>query len=106
MSVNVNKTEVQCIGKDQQIINVSINGKKLNQVEEFVYLGGVITSEGKPDKDVKRRIGFASEVMSTLKVIWQARDISLGTTVMVYESLVLSLLLYNFDAWTLTEDTK
>ena len=106
MSVNVDKTEVQCIGQDQQIINVAINGKKLNQVEEFVYLGGVITSEGKSDKDVKRRIGFASGVMSSLKVIWQARDISLGTKVMVYESLVLSLLLYNSETWTLREDTK
>src|SRR6476661_8218957 len=31
MSVNVDKTEVQCIWQDQQIINMSINGKKLNQ---------------------------------------------------------------------------
>src|SRR6476469_3926337 len=106
MSVNVDKTDSQCIGQDQQIINVAINGKKLNQVEEFVYLGGVITSEGKSDTDVKRRIGFASGVMSALKVIWQARDISLGTKVMVYESLVLSLLLYNSETWTLREDTK
>src|SRR6476661_600134 len=44
--------------------------------------------------------------MSTLKVIWQARDISLGTKVMVYKSLVLSLLLYNSETWTLREDTK
>src|SRR6476469_2103567 len=44
--------------------------------------------------------------MSSLKVIWQARDISLGTKVMVYESLVLSLLLYNSETWTLREDTK
>src|SRR6476469_5700464 len=106
MSINVDKTEVQCIGKEQQIINVSINGKKLNQVEEFVYLGGVITSEGKADKDVKRRIGYASGVMSSLKVIWQARDISLGTKVMVYESPLQSLLLYNSETWTLREDTK
>src|SRR6478609_4255362 len=106
MSVNVDKTEVQCIGQDQQRINVSINEKKLNLVEEFVYLGGVITSEGKSDKDVKRLIGFASRVMSSLKVIWQARDISLRTNVMVYESLGLSLLLYNSETWTLHEDTK
>src|SRR6476619_44976 len=44
--------------------------------------------------------------MSSLKVIWQARDISLGTKVMVYESLVLSLLLYNSETWTLHENTK
>src|SRR6476469_7985285 len=44
--------------------------------------------------------------MSSLKVIWQARDISLGTKVMVYESLLLSLLLYNSQTWTLREDTR
>src|SRR6476469_2450214 len=44
--------------------------------------------------------------MSSLKVIWQARDISLGTEIMVYEFLVLSLLLYNYETWTLCEDTK
>src|SRR6476661_7474316 len=31
---------------------------------------------------------------------------SLGTKVIVYESLVLSLLLYNSETWTLREDTK
>src|SRR6476469_3530738 len=44
--------------------------------------------------------------MSSLKVIRQASDISLGTKVIVYELLVLSLLLYNSETWTLREDTK
>src|SRR6476469_1537017 len=67
MSVNVDKTEVQCIGQDQKIINVAINGEKLNQVEEFVYLGGVMTSEGKSDKDVKQKIGNAMRCMARFK---------------------------------------
>ena len=106
MVINAEKTEVQYVGKDQQVLDVLVSGKRLQQVDEFVYLGGVITSEGRSDKDVARRIGLASGVMSSLGVIWQAKDITLGTKVMVYESLVMSILLYNSETWTLREDTK
>jgi len=43
-------------------------------------------------------------VVKRLSKIWRSRDISLSTKVKVYETLVLSILLYNAETWTLTEE--
>ena len=56
LKINIAKTEVQVISKQQQYINISIGGTKLLQVEQFVYLGGTITQSGKCTEDIKNRI--------------------------------------------------
>eukprot|EP00057_Strongylocentrotus_purpuratus_P012610 XP_011667084.1 PREDICTED: uncharacterized protein LOC105439605 [Strongylocentrotus purpuratus] len=43
LKINIAKTEVQVISKQQQDINISIGGTKLLQVEKFVYLGDFTT---------------------------------------------------------------
>ena len=46
-------------------MEIKIEGETLEQVTEFVYLGGVITKEGHCTKDIKRRIGLASAMFGT-----------------------------------------
>jgi hypothetical protein len=75
-------------------------------VDEFVYLGSKIEGNGSSDQDVKRRIGLANGVVQSLASIWRAEGISVKTKVRVYETLVLSLLLYNSETWALKEETK
>jgi len=106
MKINVEKTEVQHIGKNEEEIKININGQQLNQVSNFIYLGGVISSDGTNDKDIGRRIGLASGAMQSLNKIWSAADISKETKVIVYQALILSLLLYNSETWTLKEKDK
>jgi len=53
---------------------------------------------------VPRRIGLACGALKRLSKIWRSRDISSSTKGKVYETLVLSILLYNAETWTLTEE--
>jgi len=53
-----------------------------------------------------RRIGSATAVARNLKDIWNAKDISKDTKVLVYRSLVQSILLYNAETWTLKDANK
>jgi len=106
MKMNLEKTEVQYIGKEKVAMDISIGGTTLKQVDEFVYLGSKIEGNGSSDQDVKRRIGLANGVVQSLASIWRAEGISVKTKVRVYETLVLSLLLYNSETWALKEETK
>lgn len=106
MKVNTDKTEVQYIGKEKVDVDILLSAKRLAQVDEFVYLGGKIASEATSEQDVTRRIGLASGVVQTLAKIWRAKDIGLKTKIKVYDTLVLSVLLYNAETWTLKETTK
>ena len=101
MKINLEKTEVQHIGRSTKQMVVKINGQLLKQVSDFVYLGGNISSDGTLDKDIGRRIGLASGAMQNLNKIWRARDLSIATKVRMYQTLILSLLLYNSETWAL-----
>ena len=39
----------------------------MEQVTEFVYLGGVVTEDGRSTRDIKRRIGLASAMFGKME---------------------------------------
>ena len=100
------KTEVQHVGKSSKVININIDDKPLKQVENFIYLGGNMREDAWVEQDIRRRIGLATGVMQSLNKIWQNRGIGQVTKVKIYETLVLSVLLYNSETWTMKESTK
>jgi len=60
LQINVQKSKTMTIGKQPKELEVKLDGEELEQVTEFVYLGGLITEDGQCTKDIKRRIGLAS----------------------------------------------
>ena len=106
LRINVEKTEVQHVGKSSKVININIDDKPLKQVENFIYLGGNMSEDASVEQDVRRMIGLATGVMQSLNKIWQNRGIGQVTKVKIYETLVLSVLLYNSETWTMKESTK
>jgi len=55
------------------------------------------------DGDINRRIGLARTVFQMLKKVWSSTDISYTTKLKVYETIVLSELMYNSETWTLKQ---
>jgi len=106
MRISIDKTEVQMISKREMDLNIVVQENKLKQVKEFclVYLCGKFNEEGGSKPDVQRRIGLACDASKRLCKIWRASDISQITKVKVYETLVLSILMYNAETWALTEE--
>ena len=95
-------TVTQSLGKAAGQLSIQIDSHQLKQTEAFVYLGGNISRDGS-ESDVKRRIGLARGLFQSLNNIWIAKELSKETKVQVYETLVLSVLLYNSEMWTLQE---
>ena len=106
MCINVQKTECQYIGREGTRLGLNVDGQILEQKESFVYLGGLIDAHGGSEKDVERRIGLARGILQRLHRIWRSKEISKTTKVRIYETLVLSVLLYNSETWTLKGTQK
>jgi len=53
-----------------------------------------------------RRIGLASSVMGQLTSVWGQSRLSLCTKLRLYNALVVSVLLYGAETWTLTKSDK
>ena len=64
LKISTSKTEVQCCSRDPPAIQVNIDGSRLGQVEQFTYLGGVISCDNSSENDVGRRIGLATGVFA------------------------------------------
>ena len=103
------KTKLQSIGSDAgpDLLNVVVDGNPLDLVESFTCLGSIQTSDGYCSSDIRRRIGLTSSAMSSLNNIWNTTNLSIQTKVCVYQTLVLSILVYASETWTsLASDMK
>ena len=63
-------------------------------VEDFCYQGSYLSRTGNCDKECMIRIGKAASVLGRLVNIWKSQNISLEVKIRLYESLVISTLLY------------
>jgi len=80
--------------------NITVDGNTVEQVDNFIHLDSTQSSNGGSQADIMRRIALASSVMSSLQQVWKDRYLSLPTKVRVYEMLVLPVLRYACETWT------
>ena len=74
-------------------LQVRLGTGVLEQVTRFVYLGGLITEDGRYEEDVKRRIGLACAAFGGLGKMWREKSISIATKMKLYYALVVPVLL-------------
>ena len=85
-----------------RLMRIYVNGNRVDPVSDFTYLGSSQSSDGQCRPDMRRRIGLASTVMSSLHNIWKDKRLSLSIKLRVCLALVQSVLLYASETWTLT----
>jgi len=100
MHISWPKTKVQNLGTDQPLSDVSVDAHHMECVDNFTYLGSVQSSDGYCRPDIRRRIALAASG-SSLRNIWKNQRLSLTTKTRIYQTLVVSVLLYASETWTL-----
>jgi len=79
-----------------------INGKQLQAVGEFKYLGTIVTNCGGATKEVTRRILSSASVMTSLKSVWSSSILPIQLKLRLFSAIVTSILLYNSESWSVT----
>ena len=83
------------------------NGNTIPVVVQAKYLGSIIHRDGTDKADVDARINSASQVFGSLKdCIFKEGNISKEAKVAVYKTVVMSVLLYGSESWTITKDLE
>ena len=100
LMMNTDKTEVMhSAGVGQPI---SIRNEVLNETSEFTYLGSIISNSCTLDREINNRISKASASFGQLSErVYLNRNIKLSTKIKVYQAIVISILLYGSETWTL-----
>jgi hypothetical protein len=82
-----------------------LDGKHLEVVDKFVYLGSCVSAGGCMKDEIALRIAKARLTFVNLKHLWRRRDVSLALKGRVYNTTVRAVLLYGCETWSLrTED--
>ena len=69
-------------------------------VSDFIFLGSKITADGDCSHEIKRHLLLGRKVMTNLDSILKSRDISLPTKVRLVKAMVLPVVMYGCEIWT------
>ena len=69
-------------------------------VRDFIYLGSKITADGDYSLEIKRCLLLGRKAMTNLNSILKGRDITLLTKVCLFKAMVVLVVMYGCESWT------
>ena len=97
LKLNIQKTKIMA---SSPITSWEINGKTVETVSDFIFLGSKITTGGDCSHEIKRRLLLGRKVMTNLDSIFKSRDITLPTKLRVVKAMVFPVVTYGCENWT------
>ena len=85
---------------------ITASGEEIEDVSDFIYLGGTVNTKGGTNEDIRRRLGPARIAYNKLWVIWNNSQIGRKTKIRLFNSNVISVLLYSCETWKMTKGDK
>ena len=82
------------------ITSWEIDGKTVETVSDFIFLGSKITADGDCSHEIKRRLLLGRKVMTNLDSILKSRDITLLTKFYLIKAMVFPVVMYGCERWT------
>ena len=98
LKLNIQKTEIMASGPNT---SRQIDGEIVETVTDFIFLGSKITADGDCSQKIKRPLLLGRKVMTNLDSILKSRDITLSTKVRLVKAMVLSVVMYGCESWTI-----
>ena len=77
-----------------------IDGETVETASDFIFWGSKITADGDCSHEIKRRLLLGRKIMSNLDSILKSRNITLPTKVHLAKAMVLPVVMYGCESWT------
>ena len=109
LQVSWPKTKVQVFGGllDETVQSIHVCGEDIDILDSFKYIGSVDHNNSGSRQEVLRRIGLAHGVMDSFSTsIWRCRYLCRRTKIRIFKSMVIPVLLFDCEIWTLDIDLK
>ena len=84
---------------------IQLDGKTVEEVDHFTYLGGCVERDGDIKREVSIRIAKAAAAFKSLNNVWSSKIVSLKTKLRLFNSNVLSVLTYAAESWKSSKAT-
>ena len=100
LKLSIQKTKIMASGP---ITSWQIDGETVETVTDFIFWGSKITADGDCSHKIKRRLLLGRKVMTNLDSILKSRDITLPTKVCLVKAMVVPIVMYECESWTIKE---
>ena len=97
LKLNIQKTKIMTSGA---ITSWEIDGETVETVSDFIFWGSKITAGGDCSHEIQRCLLLERKVMTNLDSIFKSRDITLPTKVRLVKAMVLPVVMYGCESWT------
>ena len=103
LKMNLDETEVMWVGKQREGLNIRLEEKDIKQVNNYVYLGGNISENGRVDVDVRHRIQAGANAWRNVEGVMVDRKISRKLKGKVLDPCVAPASTYGLETLSLSE---
>ena len=98
LKLNIQKTKIMASGP---ITSWEIDGKTVEIVADFIFMGSKITLDGDCIHEIKTCLFLGRKVMTNLDSILESRDTTLSTKVRLVKAMVFPVVMYGCESWTI-----
>ena len=88
------------------ITSWEIDGETVETLTDFIFLGSQITADGDCSHEIKRCLLLGRKAMTNLDSILKSRDITLPTSVHLVKAMVLPVVMYGCESWTVKKPER
>ena len=98
LKLNIQKTNIMAFSP---ITSWQIDGKTMQTVRDFIFLGSKITADGDCNHEIKRCLLLRRKAMANLESTLKSGDMTLPTKVCLVKAMVFPVVMYGCESWTI-----
>ena len=98
LELNIQNTKIMA---SSPITSWLIDGETMEIVTYFIFLGSKITAADDCSHEIKRHLLLGRKAMTNLDSTLKSRDITLPTKVTLVKAMVLPVVMYGCESWTI-----
>ena len=102
--LNEKKTKIIKTDKTQTKIDIKIENDTIEEIEEFEYLGSIISNNGDINKEIQRRMAIALQKTRQMRKLWHGTD--KNTKIRFLRALILPNATYGCESWTINKTSE
>ena len=95
LKLNIQKTKIMASGP---ITSWQIDGKTMETVRDFIFLGSEITADGDCSHEIERHLLLERKATTKLDSILKSRDVTLPTKIRLVKAMVFPVVMYGCES--------